>query len=453
MLFACAALVTLPARADTPAQVIDAELARLFAPDAPGAAVLVVKDGVTVLNKGYGLANVELNVPMRADHLFYVASVGKQFTAAAILTLVEDGKLALDTPIRRFFPSIPPSWDAITVAQLLQHTSGIGNPFSDAGFRARAFEAQSPQQLLQQACAMPLLAPPGSAFAYSSANYTLLAMIVEQRSGASYEAYLARRFFIPLGMTHTHFARDDALVPGLVTPYEHGPRLAVRWSPTLLFGGGSFISNNADLLRWTTALQGGAVLKPASLRAMDTALVLPDGKTVPYGYGLRPHTLAGQLYLESNGDLQGFHAEVAYLPQSKVFVSLLGNGEDAPKYSLAPIVRRIALAAAQLPGHAVAPRPQAVPVSIDALRRREGLYGRGGEDYAFRVQDGRLQVSYPAQRGKWDTLLPVSPNEFYYEGESDYRIRFIDDADGRRHSQWFEIEAFDGDVDPVFDKR
>jgi len=122
-----------------------------------------------------------------------------------------------------------------------------------------------------------LLAPPGTRYAYSSANYTLLAMIIEQLCGEKYDAWLARQFLVPLGMTHTHFIRETKLIKDLATPYEAGPRLAVRWNSTLLFSGGSFASNNADLLRWTLALQGGAVVKPASLAAMNTALTLPDG--------------------------------------------------------------------------------------------------------------------------------------------------------------------------------
>lgn len=351
LFFAAVSLLPPAVSAAPKTDTIDAELTRLFPADLPGAAVLVVKDGATLLNKGYGLANVELNVPVKPDQLFYAASVGKQFTAAAILKLAEDGKVSLQTPIRRFFPNIPPAWNGITVEQLLNHTSGIANIFTDAEFRRRAFEEHTPEQLLAQAIAMPLLAPSGTGYAYSSANYTLLAMIIEQLSGEKYDAYLARQFFVPLGMTHTYFIRETKLIKDLATPYEAGPRLAVRWNSTLLFGGGSFASNNADLLRWTLALQGGAVLKPASLAAMNTALTLPGGKRVQYGLGLRPHTLAGQPYLQSNGDIHGFHAEVVFLPQSKVFVSILINGDDTLKSRLSTLAKHIAVVAAEVPRH------------------------------------------------------------------------------------------------------
>jgi len=446
--FASASLLSPSVFAATQTEVIDAELTRLFSADSPGAAVLVVKDGVTLLNKGYGLASVELNVPNRPDQLFYVASVGKQFTAAAILKLAEDGKLTIQAPIRQFFPNIPPSWSGITVEQLLNHTSGIQNIFMDAGFRQRAFEEHTPDQLLAQAVSVPLLAAPGSAYAYSSVNYTLLAMMIEQLSGEKYDAYLSRQFFTPLGMTHTHFVQNPKLIKNMATPYERGPRLAVRWHSTLLFGGGSYASNNADLERWTMALQGGAVLKAPSLAAMNTALTLPGGKRIHYGLGLRPHTLAGQPYLQSNGDIHGFHAEVVFLPQSKIFVSVLTNGEDALKYGLAPVVKRIATIAAGMPRQEV--RPQTLP--DDVLRRLAGTYRNGGERYVFQVKEGRLQVEYSG-RGKSTSLVALSPTEFYDEGNSDFRFRFTTAPDGRKLTQWFEIDRLDDAADPVFEKE
>lgn len=446
ILFASAA--TLPASAATPAESIDAELTRLFPAQLPGAAVLVVKDGVTLLNKGYGLANVELNVPIKPDSVFYAASVGKQFTAAAIMKLVEDGKLTVQTPIRQYFPNVPAAWNDITVEHLLHHTSGIANLFMDASFRDAAFAEHTPQQLLQDAIAMPLLAPPGKQFAYSSVNYTLLGMIIEQLSGEKYDAYLARQFFVPLGMTHTLFIQNAGLIKGLVTPYERGPKLAIRWHSSLLFGGGSYASTNADLVRWTAALQGGKVLKPASLKAMDTAVILPDGRRVPYGYGIRPHTMAGQPYLRSSGDIQGFHAELVYIPQYKVTVSILSNSEDAPKFGLFPAARRIATLAA---GTALpAPKPQQLPDSV--LQQRAGVYTHADERYTFQVKNGWLLVQYPAN-GKWEPLLALSPSEFYYEANSDFRIRFASAADGKPTSQWYDAAPVDDDTDPVFVKQ
>lgn len=447
LFFLLCASLALPATAATLAEAIDAELTRLFPPALPGAAVLVVKDGVTVLNKGYGRANVELNVPMRPEYLFSVASVGKQFTAAGILKLAEAGKLSVGDPIRTYLTGIPPAWDGITIAHLLQHTSGIGNIFSDPAFRAQSFAPHTPAQILAQAARMPLVAPVGSAFFYSSVNYTLLAMIVEHVSGEKYDAYLARQFFVPLGMKNTHFNRESTLLNDAVTPYEAGPRLAARWHTTLSFGGGSYTSNNADLARWTAALQGGALFRPATLAAMNAALVLPDGKRVPYGYGLRPHTLAGQPYLQSNGDTRGYHAELVYMPASKVFVSMLTNGEDSLRYGPGPVVKRIATMAAGMARHGAV--PLAVPEAV--LKERAGVYMHGAEQFALQVEDGKLQLRSSARAGA-TPMLAISANEFYDAANTDFRIHFFTGTDGQQALQRADIDPLDDAVHPVFFK-
>lgn len=442
----CASLA-LSASAATPADAIDAELTRLFPPTLPGAAVLVIKDGKTLLDKGYGLANVELNVPVRPDQLFSVASVGKQFTAAGILKLAEAGKLAVGDPIRKYFPDVPPSWDGITIEHLLQHTSGIGNLFSDPAFRAQVFAPHTPAQILAQATRMPLLSPPGSAYFYASTNYTLLAMIIEQVSGEKYDAYLARQFFVPLGMTHTHFDHESVLLKNAVTPYEPGPRLAQRWHTTLSFCGGSYTSTNADLARWTAALQGGSVLQPATLAAMDTALILPNGLRIPYGYGLRPHTLAGQPYLQSNGDTRGYHAELVYMPASRVYVGMLTNGEDALRYGPGPVVKRIATIAAGMPRHVAVAR--ALPAAV--LQARSGVYRHGADQFTVEVQDGRLQLTVSGST-RATSLLAISATEFFDAANTDFRIHFFTGAAGQPALQRADIDPLDDDVHPVFEK-
>jgi D-alanyl-D-alanine carboxypeptidase len=134
-----------PSYAATPTATMDAELMRMFPANLPGAAVPVMKDGVILLDKGYRLANMELQVPIQPGHMFQAASVGKQFTAAAIMRLVEDGKPTVQAPIRQCFPNVPDCWNGITVEHLLHHTSGIVNLFTDAGFRQHAFEPHTPQ--------------------------------------------------------------------------------------------------------------------------------------------------------------------------------------------------------------------------------------------------------------------------------------------------------------------
>jgi serine beta-lactamase-like protein LACTB len=256
---------------------MDAYLQTFFKPTAPGAAVLVLKDGQVLLRRAYGLASVELGVPVKPDSVFHVASVGKQFTAAAILRLAEQGKLDLKAPISRYLPEVPAAWATVTVEHLLTHTSGIDNLWNDPAFQRREREDLSPAQLLAAAQAKPLLYEPSAGFTYATVNYTLLGMILERQAQQPYAEYLEAQFFKPIGMSHTTFDQTPNLVPGLVKPYAPGPKPAPFFSPTLGFGGGSFYSTTEDVARWTLALQNGKVLSPASLKAMTTAFHLKDG--------------------------------------------------------------------------------------------------------------------------------------------------------------------------------
>jgi D-alanyl-D-alanine carboxypeptidase len=249
-------------------------------------------------------------------------------------------------------------------------------------------------------------------------------------------------------MTHTVFIQNAGLIKGVVTPYEQRPGLAVRWDSGLRFGGGSFASTNADPVCWTLALQSGNVLNSAALQAMHTAPTLSDGSHVPYGYGIRPYMLAGQPYIRSSGDTQGFHVDVTYLPQSRVLVAMLSSSEDTPKFGLFTAARHIAIIAAGLPLHPVVPKP--VPDRV--LQQRAGVCRHDDERYTFRAEHGRLIMQELAS-ATWEPLQPLSPTEFYYEANSDFRIRFATSSDGHASSQSFELDPLDDSTDSVFEKE
>ncbi len=396
---------------------MDAYLQSIFKSDAPGAAVLVLKDGQPVLRRAYGLASLELGAPMRPDSVFQVASVGKQFTAAAILRLAEQGKLELKAPVARYLPEVPASWSALTVEHLLTHTSGIDNFWNDPALRARRTEAFTPQQLLALAMAKPLLYPPGTGFTYASLNYTFLALILERVTGQPYAAHLQSQFFQPLGMTHTTWDQTPKVIPGRVQPYNPGPRPAEVNHPSIGFGGGSFFSTTEDLARWTLALQGGKVLSPASLKAMDTPFRLADGRNTHYGYGIRPHGTPEDPYLQSNGDESGFHAEVVWQPRRGIFVAILHNGEDLDT-GLDPIAKRVAAFAAGAP--LTEPRP--VALTHAELDRLCGRYALGPRVRTIRLEQGQLVSAFPGAPP--DPIHPVSATECYFASEPDLRLKF-----------------------------
>lgn len=411
------ALIATALPAQAPAQAMDAYLLRYFKADAPGAAVLVMKDGQVLLRKGYGLANVELGAPVKPDTVFHVASVGKQFTAAAILRLAEQGKLDLQAPIGRYLPEAPRAWEAVTVERLLTHSSGIENLWSDPAFRPHEREDLSPQQILAFVKDKPLQSEPGTQHAYATVNYTILAILVERISGKPYASFLADAFFKPLGMKHTSFDGDPRLVPGLASAYGPGPAPAPFMSKALGFGGGSFYSTTEDLALWTEALHGGRVLSAASLKAMTTAFRLKDGSDTHYGYGLRVHTFDGEPYFQSNGDIPGFHSEVVAMPKSHVFVAILHNGEDLP-IGLDPIAKRLAAMAAGRPVQ----EPKALALSESALKALCGQYRGGGSVRTIGLDKGRLFSQFPGDAPA--PISPLSPTECFFDEDPDARLGF-----------------------------
>jgi D-alanyl-D-alanine carboxypeptidase len=428
-------------------KLIDAELRAAFPSNAPGASVLVMQDGKILLKKAYGLANVELKVPARTGNLFHVASVGKQFTAAAILRLSEQHKLALNDPISKYFSGLPSSWSGIRIEHLLTHTSGIRNLFEDEKFRHAAYRSHTPAQLLAYAVAQDTIAAPGKQFSYATVNYSLLAMIIEKQSEKSYQDYLQTEFFQPLAMGHTIFDQTIGIIPNAVTPYQAGPVLAEHFDHSVGFGGGSYYSTTEDLAKWAQALHSNKILNASNTKAMHSAYQLETGGTIPYGFGTRPHQLAGEAYLQSNGDIQGFHSETVYLPKSKTYIAILSNGELF-KYGLQPLAKRIAVIATGKK-YEVA---KLQTLSQAKLEKFTGHYKFQRDEYTIHSRGGKLYLEFPNSKN-WVALSPLSESEFCYDSNTDFRIRFTEKTDGKHLAQWFEIDVLDDESDPVFTRE
>lgn len=426
--------------------LIHRELQQAFSSNMPGASVLVMKEGKILFQRAYGLANVELKHALTTQHRFHTASIGKQFTAAAILRLSEQGQLKLDEPVKSFLDSIPASWSNITIKHCLTHTSGIYNLFEDEKFRANAFNLKTPSQLLEYAIANPLGAVPGERFSYATVNYSLLAMIVEKLSGRSFETYIQQEFLQKLGMKNTIYDQQAGVIEGAVTPYEAGPKLAARFHPSVGFGGGNFYSTTEDLAKWTGAMQSGRVLNAENTQAMHSQFKLNNGTSVAYGYGTRPHRLGDETYLQSNGDIPGYHGETVYLPKSKIYVAILSNGEQLP-YGLAPIAKRLAVIASGKSIEAV----KSVKLASPDLEKFAGIYQQGQDQYAFHVKGDKLYFEAPLG-AQWKALSAKSATEFFYDSNTDFRIRFIEKDGGKHLAQWFEVYPLDGEFDPVFER-
>lgn len=302
-------------------------------------AYIVARDGKPVFRGAVGDAGDDARSPLTPDHAFDIGSVSKQFTAMAVLTLAAEGKVSLAAPVVTYLPDLP--YRDVTVEQLLNHTSGIPDMLDSYGAMLRGGKQSAPltgREVVAMLAAkdLPLRARPGSVFAYNNTAYMVAASLVEAVAREPFDAYLQRRFFGPLGMTHTRVrtpANEASIGPrawgfrpaadGTRRPNEQLPGFYVR-------GAGGIYSTVSDLLIWENALPTGRVVPIAWWRRATTPLLLPDGRTYPYGYGLKlkPASNGARRY-NHDGDWRGFKANLASYPDSRVtIVQLTNNSED-----------------------------------------------------------------------------------------------------------------------------
>ena len=292
----------------------------------PGVAVAVVRGGEALKLQGYGLANVEHQVPVKAGTIFQSGSVGKQFTAVAVMLQVEEGKLALDDPLTRFYPDAPPGWSRITIRNLLNHTSGIADYGSaDVDYR----RDYGDDAFARVAFGLPLEFPPGTRFSYSNTGYALLGFIVRKVSGRFYGDVLAERVFAPLGMKTARVIGEADIVPNRAAGYElvEDQLKNQDWvSPQLnTMADGSLYLSLLDMVAWDRGLRAKAVLKPESWQQIFTPATLHDGTRTKYGFGWRLSEQGGQKVERHAGAWQGFKTEIARFLGSDLTVIVLCN--------------------------------------------------------------------------------------------------------------------------------
>lgn len=316
----------------------------------PGASVLVLRDGRPLLRRGYGLAVLEDGVAAAPQTNYRLASVTKQFTAAAVLLLAQDGKLGLDDPIKRWLPSLPRACDAITIRQILSHQSGLID-YEDvmpASFDADARQMHDADVLAVLEGQDRTYFAPGSGYRYSNSGYALLALTVEKASGRSFAAFLRERIFAPLGMRDTvAYERGVSQVAHRAYgySYENGQWRRTDQSPTsAVLGDGGIYSSIDDLARWDAALYDDRLLSDASRRAAFAAHTQTDAAEVGYGYGWR---ITGETLWHS-GESVGFRNVIVRWPQRRLTVVMLNNRNDPEPYRTA-----LKIAQLYLPGSPV----------------------------------------------------------------------------------------------------
>ena len=309
-------------------------LMRAYAGDGPGAAVLVLKNGEPLARRSYGYANLELHERVTPATSFRLASVSKQFTGAAVLQLVEGGKLVLADSVRKWLPSLPDVTAPITIRHLLTHTSGLID-YEDVITTATSGQLHDADVLTLLEDQTQLYFEPGSSYRYSNSGYALLALIVEKVSGQSFAQFLAARIFEPLQMQGTvAYEAGRSTVKHRAFGYSESDG---RWTRTdqsqtsAVLGDGGIYSSIDDLAKWDAALYDERLLTAASLQAAFTPATRTDDPNVDYGFGWR---ITGETLWHS-GETIGFRNVIVRYPQQRLTVIMLTNRNDPEPYATA----------------------------------------------------------------------------------------------------------------------
>ncbi len=309
-------------------QLVRAEMQRQHI---PGLTLLVSKNGKPIRTEGYGLSNVELNVPAKPESIFQSGSVGKQFTATAVMMLVEAGKLGLEDPLSKYFPGAPASWKQVTVRELLSHTAGFTDYPKDFDLRKDYTE----EQLLKIVEGIPLAYPPGTSWSYSNLGFLTLGILIHKVTGEFYGDFLQHRIFQPLGMSTTRVISEADIVPNRSAGYRlvKGQLKNQEWvSPSLnTTADGALYFSILDLAKWDAALYTEKLLKRSSLAQMWTVAPLRNGKpnSGHYGFGWFIETDHGHRVIEHGGAWQGFETQISRYVDDGLTVVVLTNLEGA----------------------------------------------------------------------------------------------------------------------------
>ena len=301
----------------------------------PGVSLAIIRNGRVDILKSYGLANVEHKVPVKPETVFQSGSIGKQFTAAAVMILVEEGKLSLDDKIMKFFPDVPATWSNITVRHLLTQTSGMGDYPPEVDLR-REYTEDEYFEYFKKA---PLSFAPGEKWDYSNSGYATLGFLIHKVTGKFYGEFLREKIFKPLGMTTARVISEADIVPNRAAGYRlvQGALKNQEWvSPsTNTTADGSLYLTILDLAKWDAALYTDKPLKQSSLAQIWTPVKLNDGERKGYGFGWHTETLHNRRVVFHGGAWQGFKSFILRFPDDKLTIMFFANSWETRDFKFA----------------------------------------------------------------------------------------------------------------------
>jgi CubicO group peptidase (beta-lactamase class C family) len=431
----CALFVAIAAQSPASDARVDAIFTR-WTSDSPGCAVGVSKAGQPVLQKAYGMADLEHDIPNKPDTIFEAGSVSKQFTAIAVLLLAAEGKLSLDDPARKYIPEIPDYGAPLTVRHMLQHTSGLrdwGEVASIAGWprtsrvhtHAHVLDIVSRQKALNF--------PSGTQYSYSNTGYNLAAMLVTRVSGKPFAEFSQERIFKPLGMTHTSW-RDDytRIVKNRAIAYSQAQG---GWRQNMPFenvhGNGGLLTTVGDLLKWNENFTAPKVGDAALVKLQQEPGKFNDGKPHTYAMGLMIGTYKGVPEVAHSGSTAGYRAHLTRYPQQQVSVAVLCNAASANATQFAEGVADLYLGDAIKPDPPQQPRTRPQPAAFTADKKDlESYVGRYESDEAEVTYEVALEGETLAVKRRPDTVirLRATAKDEFDGGQG--RFVFVRDASG-----------------------
>ena len=378
----------------------------------PGCSLGVIRDGDFVYRKAYGLANLELGVQLSPQSVFYMGSVSKQFTAAAIVLAAEQGYLSLDDDVRKYLPELPDYGHVITLRQMIHQTSGFRDFFSLLAVSGHdVADFNSPGDIFKSVVRQRGLNNiPGDEWIYSNTNYFLLGIVVRRATKKSLSEFAAENMFQPLGMSHTLFYDDHTLVvPGRVAAYDSAPHDSFRvdWSTTYeVVGGGGLMSTVDDLLLWDRNFYANRLGKGMLVQELQTPGVLNNGNKISYAMGLDLGNYRGLSIVEHGGALFGYRTELLRFPEQKFSVICLCNIANAVPENLARKVADIYLADKLQPGASTLNPSSKENLPDPAEFAGKYLDPRTHLMYTFTASNGNLMA--------WGAVLRrINANQFY----------------------------------------
>lgn len=385
----------------------------------PGLTVVVAQDGEILFEKGYGRADAEQGVAAGPGTVYRIGSITKQFTAAAVMRLVERGELSLDDPITDYLPDYPTQGHTVTIRHLLNHTSGIKS-YTSLGetFWGRAREDMSEDELIDLFDDLEFDFEPGADYRYNNSAYYLLGVILGEVTGTQYPEYIEVSLLRPLRLEHTYYCDNTRIIPERAEgyAYDHGELVNAAFISMANPGAaGALCSTVGDLVRWTELLHDGGVVAPGSFEAMTTPAVLTTGDTTSYGFGLGLGDLEGHERIAHGGGINGFETVLSRYPEADLTIAVLTNAGGGNPSKIEEAIARTVFGLEL--------------VTIADLELTDTELERFVGRFVMRIDENELAFRFYAEDGRlFAEVDGESTSRLRYQGEDVFVPDFSDDA-------------------------